>query len=121
MTKEVTAKLKFLRMSPRKVRLLADMVRGRKVTTALETLSLMHKRGAQPILKLLQSAMANAKNNHALVAEDMRVKTITVDGGPVTKRWMPKAHGRATPVRQRTSHVNLVLEMIERKTAKSKA
>lgn len=112
---DVKAKLKFLRMSPRKVRLLADMVRGRKVTTALETLSLMNKRGASPIFKLIQSAMANAKHNHALVPEDLRVKTITVDGGPVTKRWMPKAHGRATPVRQRTSHVNLVLEVVAKK------
>jgi len=115
MTNEVTAKVKFLRMSPRKVRLLADMVRGRKVTTALTTLSLMNKRAAEPVLKLIQSAMANAKHNHAMVPEDLRIKTITVDGGPVTKRWMPKAHGRATPVRQRTSHVNLVLEVAPKK------
>jgi len=106
---EVKAKLSYLRQGPRKVRLVTDTIRGRKVTTALNTLSLLNKRAALPILKLLRSAVANAKHNFSLVPENLRVAKITVDGGPVLKRWMPKAHGRATPVRERTSHIELVL------------
>lgn len=109
MNQEVTAKLSFLRMGPRKVRLIADMIRGKKVAKALDLLSLVPKRAARPVLKLLNSAVANAKHNHSLAVENLRVAKITVDGGPVLKRWMPKAHGRATPVRERTSHINLVL------------
>ena len=115
---EVTAKLGFLRMGPRKVRLIADMIRGKKVVRALDLLSVMPKRAARPVLKLLQSAVANAKHNFSLAVEDLKVAQIYVDGGPSLKRWMPKAHGRATPVRERTSHINLVLEPMEKKTAK---
>lgn len=106
---EVKAKLSYLRQSPRKVRLVTDLIRGRKVTTALNSLSLINKRAALPVLKLLKSAVANAKHNFSLAPESLRVAKITVDGGPVLKRWMPKAHGRATPVRERTSHIQLVL------------
>lgn len=106
---QVTAKLRFLRMSPRKVRLIVDMIRGKKVTRALDLLSVMPKRAARPVLKLLNSAVANAKHNHSLNAEDLKVAQVYVDGGPVLKRWMPKAQGRATPIRERTSHINLVL------------
>jgi large subunit ribosomal protein L22 len=114
---EVTAKLKFLRIGPRKIRLIADLIRGRKAEKAVNTLSLLNKRAAKPVLKLLKSAIANAKHNHNLPLESLRVAKITVDGGPVLKRWMPKAHGRATPVRERTSHINLVLtgEVVEAK------
>ena len=70
--------------------------------------------------KLLQSAIANAKHNFKLEPTQLRVKSITVDGGPVLKRWMPKAHGRATPVRERTSHIQLVLESFEKKVKTSK-
>lgn len=113
--KEVKAKLSYLRQGPRKVRLVVDVIRGRKVTTALHNLSLLNKRAALPILKLLQSAIANAKHNFSLSVENLRVAKITVDGGPVLKRWMPKAHGRATPIRERTSHVQLVLTEVMRK------
>ncbi len=119
MMQEVTAKLRFLRMGPRKVRLIADMIRGKRVARALDLLSVMPKRAARPVLKLLNSAVANAKHNHSLAMEDLKVAQIYVDGGPVLKRWMPKAHGRATPVRERTSHINLVLGVMEKK-AKSK-
>lgn len=112
---EVTAKLRFLRIGPRKVRLAADLIRGRKVTMAEKTLMLLNKRAAHPLLKLLRSAIANAKHNHSLEAENLRVAKITVDGGPVLKRWAPKAHGRATPIRERTSHINLVLTEIAKK------
>jgi large subunit ribosomal protein L22 len=109
---EVKAKLSFLRQGPRKVRLVTDLIRGRKVTTALNSLSLLNKSAALPVLKLLRSAIANAKHNFSLAPENLRVAKITVDGGPVLKRWMPKAHGRATPVRERTSHILLVLTEI---------
>ncbi|MFA6485966.1 MAG: 50S ribosomal protein L22 [Candidatus Magasanikbacteria bacterium] len=110
---EVTAKLRFLRIGPRKVRLVADLIRGRKALQAVNALTLLNKIAARPVLKLLQSALANAKHNFQLDAENLRIKSITVDGGPVLKRWMPKAHGRATPIRERTSHINLVLETFE--------
>lgn len=116
---EVKAKLSYLRQSPRKVRLVVDTIRGRKVDTALKTLSLLNKRAAEPILKLLRSAIANAKHNFSLAQEDLRVAKITVDGGPVLKRWMPKAHGRATPVRERTSHIQLVLTEVVKKAPKA--
>ncbi len=108
-------------MGPRKVRLIADMIRGKKVTRALDLLSVMPKRAARPVLKLLNSAVANAKHNHSLAVEDLKVAQIYVDGGPVLKRWMPKAHGRATPVRERTSHINLVLGVMEKKVKKESA
>jgi large subunit ribosomal protein L22 len=109
MNREVHAQLNYLRMGPRKVRLVADLMRGRKVKTAINTLSVLNKLAAKPLLKLLNSAIANAKHNFSLAEETLRVKQITVDGGPVLKRWMPRAHGRATPIRERTSHIEIVL------------
>jgi len=118
MSQEVSAKLNFLRMGPRKVRLVADLIRGRKVAKALEILVLSKKISARPMMKLLKSALANASHNHNLAAENLCIKTIMVDGGPMLKRWMPKAHGRATPVRERTSHITLVLGEVIAKTKK---
>lgn len=109
MMQEVTAKLSFLRMSPRKVRLVADLMRGRKVSTAVNTLSVLNKRAALPLLKLLRSAMANAEHNFSLPLSGLKVSSIMVNQGPSLKRFMPKAHGRATPVREPTCHINLVL------------
>ena len=120
MIKEVTAKLRFLRMGPRKVRLVADLIRGRDVIRAHNTLSLLQKKAARPVLKLLNSAIANAKHNFQIDKENLRVSAITVDGGPVLKRSMPRAHGRATPIRERTSHINLVLAEIVRKEKPAK-
>ena len=99
MNQAVTAKLSYLRMGPRKVRLVADMIRGKRVAKALEILALSRKLAARPIVKLLNSAVANAKHNYQLGMDNLVVSTIMVDGGPMLKRWMPKAHGRATPVR----------------------
>lgn len=115
---EVKATLNFLKMGPRKVRLIADAMRGHKVSLVLERLTMNSQHAAKPMLKLLKSAVANAKHNNKFDVSTLRVKSITVDGGPVVKRWMPKAHGRATPLRQRTSHINLVLvheEPLEKK------
>lgn len=106
---EIKATLNFLKMGPRKVRLIADTMRGHKVSLLLERLTMNSQHAALPMLKLLKSAVANAKHNFKFDVNTLRVKSITVDGGPVVKRWMPKAHGSATPLRQRTSHINLVL------------
>lgn len=118
--KEVKAKLSYLRQGPRKVRLIADMIRGRGVARAEAVLLTLNKRAALPVLKLLRSAVANAKHNFSIPAEKLKVAKITVDGGPMLKRWMPKAHGRATPVRERTSHINLVLMEVEPRSQSKK-
>lgn len=120
MPSQVTAQLRYYRMSPRKLRLIADLIRGRDVKRALTALSLLPKKGARPLTKLLASAVANAKHNLALAADRLRVKSLTVDGGPSLKRWLPRAHGRATPIRERTSHVRLVLEEMISKAAVKK-
>lgn len=109
MTQEIVAKLRYYRQSPRKMRLVTDLIRGKKATNAIEILALTNKVATRPVLKLLKSAIANAKHNFNLAEENLRISKITVDGGPVLKRWMPKAHGRATPLRERTSHINLYL------------
>jgi large subunit ribosomal protein L22 len=120
MNQEIIAKLRFLRMGPRKVRLVTDLVKGRSVKKAQDILSLTNKRAARPILKLLNSAIANAKNNFKLEEDSLKIKNITVDGGPMLKRWMPKAHGRATPIRERTSHVTIFLISVEKIVKKEK-
>ncbi len=96
-------------MSPRKVRLAAGLIRGKKVKTALDQLNFSGKWSAKPVAKLVQSAVANAKNNFGLAEDNLYIKEISVDGGATLKRWMPRAHGRATPLNKRTSHVNLTL------------
>ncbi|MBE7525050.1 50S ribosomal protein L22 [Patescibacteria group bacterium] len=106
---EVRARLRYLRMSPRKVRLVIDMVRGMKVSAAAHQLEFLQKEAAKPVLKLLKSAVANAEHNHKLDASSLIIKAITADGGPTLYRWMPRAHGRATPLRKRTTHITLVL------------
>jgi large subunit ribosomal protein L22 len=106
---EVKAKLRFVKIAPRKLRLLADLVRGKQVQPALDQLQFSVKRGAMPFRKLILSAMANATNNFDLAANNLYIKEITVDQGPVMKRWLPRAHGRATILRKKMSHVNLTL------------
>ena len=109
------AKLSSYHQSPRKARLVVDLVRGKRVVRALDNLAVLHQKQAANLTKLLLSAIANAKHNHSYKKEDLVVKSIMVDGGPMIKRWMPKAHGRATPVRERTAHVSLVLVNMPRK------
>lgn len=96
-------------MAPRKVRLLADLVRGLGVAEAEVRLKFNGKAAARPVLKLLNSAVANAEHNFKLQKEDLFVKTITVDGGPVMKRMVPRAMGRGMTIRKRMSHINLIL------------
>ncbi|OGH93682.1 MAG: 50S ribosomal protein L22 [Candidatus Magasanikbacteria bacterium RIFOXYD2_FULL_41_14] len=120
MSKEIVAKLSYLRQSPRKVRLVADLIRGCTVARAAHILALTNKKAVAPITKLLNSAIANAKHNFSLDKENLKISKITVDGGPTLKRWMPKAHGSATPIRERTSYINLVLEEMVKKEKKDK-
>ena len=97
------AVLKNYRQSPRKVRLLADLVRGKRVSQALQTLSFTNKRAADPVVKLINSAVANAKQQGADV-EKLFIKSIAVDKGIVLKRFMPRARGSAAQILKRSSH-----------------
>lgn len=106
-------------MSPRKVRLAVDLVRGKKIKPALDQLAFSSKWSAKPVIKLIQSAVANAKNNLGLVEDNLYIKDISVDGGATLKRWMPRAQGRATPLKKRTSHINVVLAEIAPSQAKA--
>ncbi|OGL96104.1 50S ribosomal protein L22 [Candidatus Uhrbacteria bacterium RIFOXYB12_FULL_58_10] len=118
---EVIAKANNIRMSPRKVRLVIDVIRGMDVMRAQTQLQFMKKAAVLPVLKLLNSAIANAEHNFQLDKENLFVKTITADGGPTIHRWTPKAFGRAAPIRKRTSHITIVLsdaEIPKKKSAK---
>lgn len=107
---EVAAKARYVRVAPRKMRAVADIVRGMKATDALNQLRFIGKSASRPIEKLLRSAVANAEHNFSLQKESLKVKKLSVDGGPVLKRYQPRAYGRAVPVRHRTSHITVVLE-----------
>lgn len=116
------AKLKHLRIAPRKVRLVIGLIRGLEVEDAVTQLEISKKSAARPVLKLLNSAVANAKHNHEMKVETLKIKEAMVDEGATLHRWMPRAMGRATPLRKRSSHVTLVLEgeVEEKKTKKAK-
>ncbi len=105
------AMLKNYRQAPRKVRLIADLVRGKNARKALMTLEFTDKRAAAPIAKLIRSAIANAEVK-GISSEHLFISDIRVDKGVTMKRWMPKAFGRATPINKRTS--NLVVALTER-------
>ena len=107
---EVKAKARNIRMSPRKVRLVIDVVRGLDVQQAQAQLEFMNKAAARPVLKLINSAVANAEHNNKLKSGNLFVKTITADGGPTLYRWKPRARGRAAPIRKRTTHITVVLD-----------
>ncbi|MEA3344299.1 MAG: 50S ribosomal protein L22 [Patescibacteria group bacterium] len=109
---KVSSKLKYLKVAPRKTRLVADLIRGKKVEDASVILNFTIKKSAQPILKLLNSAIANADNNFSLNPENLYIYKITVDEGPKYKRWMPRARGRVTEIQKKSSHITLVLEEI---------
>ncbi len=109
----ITAKLNDYRQSPRKVRLMADLIRGKQAVKAIDILNVTVKRAADPISSLLKSGIANAKTNFSLNAEDLVVKSLTVDNGAILYRRMPRARGTAYPIRKRTSHVTLVLGVKE--------
>lgn len=110
---EVKATAKFIRMSPTKVRLVANLVKKMPTEQALAQLKFSGKRAAGPVMKLIDSAVANAEHNFELVKENLFIKEIMVNQGPTLKRWMPKAHGRATPIRKQLCHVLLTLGEIK--------
>ena len=117
---EVKASLKYLRIAPRKVRLVADLIRGLDVEEAKNLLSLERKRAAKNLLKLLNSAISNAKNNLHLNEDNLYIKTIRVDQGPTLKRYFPRAQGRATLIQKKTSHIFIELAESQRKKKKRK-
>jgi len=107
MTK-VTAKLNNLRVAPRKVRLVSGVIKGQSVNEALAQLQVMPWRSAPAVAKLLKSAVANAKNK-SMNIEKLFIESISVDQGPMLKRYLPRAMGRATPIHKKMSHVTVVL------------
>ncbi len=107
---EVTAKARYIRMSPRKARLVADMVRGTDVSTALQYLKYTAKSAAPVLAKVIASAAANADNEQGLDADQLYIKKVTVDGGPTLKRYRPAPMGRAQRIRRRTCHIRVVLD-----------
>ncbi len=118
---QAKASLNYLRISPQKVRLIADLIRGMEVIEAENQLKFITKQASRPVLKLLNSAIANASHNFSIEKDDLYISEIQVNEGPPFKRWTPRAMGRATPIIKRTSHINLVLETKKRiKTKKKK-
>ncbi len=110
---QVTAKLRYLRLAPRKVRQVADAIRGKKVAEAQTILQFLVRRPVLPISKLLKSAITSARNNFQLEENNLYISKITVDEGPKLKRWMPVSRGRTNPIFKRTSHITLILDEIK--------
>ncbi len=117
MAQLVTAKLRYLHIAPRKVGLVVNALKGLSVNEAEAQLLFRAKRSSDPVLKLLRSAVANAKNNYKLDPETLVVKEVRVDQGPMIKRFLPRAQGRATPIHKKMSHVSIVLESKEKPKA----
>ncbi len=116
----VAAKLRYLRIAPRKVRLIANLIRGKKVDEAQTILNFTVKKASLPLLKLLKGAIANAKNNFQLDPSNLFILRITVDEGPKYKRWRPRARGQAYEIQKKTSHVTLILEETLKSSKKAK-
>jgi len=111
----VTAKLRNLRIAPRKVRMVADLIRRKPVVEAENILKFTVKRAAPAILKLLNSAVANAKNNFKMEKDNLYIQRILVDEGPKMKRWLPRARGKADEIQKKTSHITIILDEIKGK------
>lgn len=107
---QVKAAVKHIRMSPTKVRLVADLIRGLEVKNAMDQLRFSSKLAKKPIMKLMDSAVADALHNFDIKKDNLFVKEIRVDEAKKLYRWMPKAHGRATKIRKRSCHISLVLQ-----------
>jgi large subunit ribosomal protein L22 len=107
--KTYVAKLSFLRMAPRKVRSVGDLIKGLPVNEAEAQLLVQTRRPSQTLLKLLRSAVANAKNNKQVDPQHLFVQSVRVDGGPMLKRMLPRARGSASPIQKKMSHVTLIL------------
>jgi large subunit ribosomal protein L22 len=116
----VKAIAKGVRMSPRKVSIVAGLVRGRSVADALTILEHTPRRSALPVRKVIESAKANADHNHNYKPESLQIVSISVTPGPRFKRYRPAAHGRALPFQRKTSHIHVVVEG-EQRVAKKPA
>ena len=107
---EAKASAKQIRISPQKARLVADLIRGKDVESALNTLRFMPKKAARIIEKVVESAVANASQSEAIDVDTLFVKKIFIDGGPMLRRIRPRAQGRATRILKRSSHITVVLD-----------
>jgi large subunit ribosomal protein L22 len=110
----ITFKARYIRIAPRKVRLVADMIRGEKADKAKSILQFTVNRSALPIAKLLKSAVTSAEKDKGWSSENLKIEKITVDEGPKLKRWMPRARGSASPIQKKTSHITITLNEIEK-------
>jgi large subunit ribosomal protein L22 len=109
---EVKARLRYLRMSPRKVRYVVDQVRGKMVSDAINKLKFGKRAACKPVYKLVKSAVANAMETGKIDIDNLFIDKIYVDEGPTLKRYRPRAMGRATIIRKRTSHITVILKEI---------
>jgi large subunit ribosomal protein L22 len=107
---EVKATAKFIRKSPRKVRLVMDAVRGKPVDEAMAILRFLPQGAAREVLNVVKSAAANAENNYQMASEDLWIKAIYADEGPTFKRFRARARGMASPILKRTSHITVVVD-----------
>lgn len=107
---ETSAKARFIRISPRKVRIVAENIKGQPVGKAVNILTFMPKKAARILLKVVKSAVANAEQNAEMDVDVLYVKKVSVDEGPTLKRWRPRAQGRAFRINKRTSHITVVLD-----------
>jgi ribosomal protein L22 len=105
----VRASSRYVRVAPRKARLIADQVRGMHIEQARALLAFSPRGAAEDIRKLIDSAAANAENNHDLIGDEMRISEITVDEGPTLRRYRPRALGRASRINKRTCHIAVAL------------
>ena len=105
----VQARARYVRTSARKARLVCDHIRGKDVVEARSILAFTTRGAAKAWIKLLESAIANAEHNHELVGEDLKIAAVHADEGPTLKRYRPRAMGRATRIRKRTSHLTITL------------
>jgi large subunit ribosomal protein L22 len=105
----MNARVSYVRIAPRKVRLVVDLIRGKRVEDALTILTFTRKRAAKVVKDLIQSAVANANEKGGIDVDSLYVKSISVDGGPSLKRFRPAPQGRAHPFQKRTSHINVSL------------
>ena len=107
---EIIAKTRMIRISPRKVRLIGDLIKKKNINDASGLLTYMPQKASDILKKLLDSAVANAKQRKYVDIDNLFVKNVIVDGGPVMKRFLPRAMGRATKVRKRMSHITMILD-----------
>ena len=106
---EARAQLNYLRISPRKVKILCDLIRGKDIKTAAAILSLVPKAASEPLMKTLNSAVANAENNHAMDVDKLYVSLAVANPGPIIKRMRPRAQGRAYRINKRTTHITIAV------------